>query len=98
MPSISAVSTASWSLASMKASTSEQAAAASYAVVLKDGTDPLEVKQLCSYISANLGIQCRKMLQHTVSGFIVQVACAILTCMYKSLICEALSGAECHMP
>ena len=82
MPSISAVSTASWSLASMKASTSEQAAATSYVVVLKDDTDSSEVKQLCSYISANLGIQCRKMLQHTVSGFIVQVTDTHFTCMY----------------
>ena len=82
----------------MRASTSEQGAATSYVVVLKDDTDPSEVKQLCSYIIANLGIQCRKMMQHTVSGFIEQVACAPLTCMYISSACEDLSGAEHHMP
>ena len=91
MPSISSISTASWSLASLMASASEQAVAASYAVVLKDGTDPLEVKQLCSYISTNLGIQGRKMLQHTVCGFIVQVTCPLLTCMNMSLTCEGAS-------
>ena len=87
MPSISAISTASWSLASMKASTSEQAAAASYVVVLKDGTDLSEVKQLCSYISANLGIECRKVLQHTISGFIVQVTC---TFHLHNILCSTL--------
>ena len=96
MPSISAVSTASWSLASMRASTSEQGAATSYVVVLKDDTDPSEVKQLCSYINANLGIQCRKMLQHTVSGFIVQVTDTLLTYMYICL--RPLSRAKHHMP
>ena len=40
--------------------------------MLKDGVDPLEVKQICSYAYTNLGVACRSTLQHTVNGFIVQ--------------------------
>lgn len=73
-PSIASISTASWSLTSSQLATSQQGAAATYAVVLKDGNGPSEVKQICSYAYANLGIACRTTLQHTVNGFTVQVA------------------------
>lgn len=73
-PSIAAMSTTSWSLTSSKASTSEQAAAATYAIVLKDGTESVEVKQICAHAYANLGLACRQTLQHTVNGFTVQVS------------------------
>ena len=72
-PSIAALSTASWSLSSTKRITADPAAAATYAVVLKDGVSPSETKQICSYAAANLGTPCRSMLQHTTNGFIVQV-------------------------
>ena len=71
-PSIASISTASWSLTSSKATTSQPGVATTYAVVLKDGVDPSEVKQICSYAYANLDVACRSTLQHTVNGFIMQ--------------------------
>ena len=71
-PSIASISTAAWSLTSTKAATSLPGVATTYAVVLKDGVDPSEVKQICSYAYANLGMSCRSTLQHTVNGFIMQ--------------------------
>lgn len=71
-PSIASISTAAWSLTSSKAATSQPGVATTYAVVLKDGVDPSEVKQICSWAYVNLGVSCRSTLQHTVNGFIMQ--------------------------